>query len=339
LAEVALACGWKLPRFRIALERAPESIGTIMFASVLVPLDGSIFAEHALPLAASIARHAGAALRLVRVVPPLADYFFWAPLPSDPLEHQLREIHRQEARDYLDDVVHRLHDVGAGPIVCDVLEEEEGISESICADVVKTGSDLVVLTSHGRGAIRRFWLGSIADKLVRTLSVPVLLARPKEPAAPLDLRREATLKHILLALDGTAEAERILAPALAIGKAMNADYTLVRAIRPGGYSISLPNTIAQKIDERQGRIAADYLETAAGRLRAEGAVVRSHVSFADQPATAILEEAASASADLIALETHGRGGLSRFVLGSVTDKVVRGSLLPVLLCRLREGAV
>src|SRR5580693_8686914 len=108
-----------------------------MFRSVLAPLDGSIFAEHALPLAASIARHAGATLRLVRVVPPLADYFFWAPLPTDPLEHELREIHRQEARDYLDDVIHRLLGVGVGPITCDVVEEEEGIGESIQADVSK----------------------------------------------------------------------------------------------------------------------------------------------------------------------------------------------------------
>ncbi len=149
-----------------------------MFRSVLVPLDGSVFAEQALPLALSLARHAGCPLRLLRVVPPLADYFFWAPPPGDPLEVELREAHRNEALGYLDDVVRRLRDAGAGIVCCDVVDEEEGIGESICADVVKTGADLVVLTSHGRGAVKRVWLGSIADKLVRSLPVPLLLRAP-----------------------------------------------------------------------------------------------------------------------------------------------------------------
>lgn len=313
-----------------------------MFRSILVPLDGSNFAEQALPLAASLARRSSAVLRLVRVIPPLADYFFWAPMPGDTLETELRNIHRIEAQNYLNDVCRRVHEAGAVTTVGDVIEEnlELSVSESIGAQIEKKGADLVVLTSHGRGAVARFWLGSVADKLVRSLTIPVLLIRPSESSAPPDLKREATLKHILLALDGTSMAERIVEPALALSKAMGADFTLIRAIRPAWPFASQATEAAsaiwagaQTIDGEQRRNAQNYLDSVAQRLRSEGVVVQTRVRLAEQPANAILEEAAAVGADLIALETHGRSGLSRLLLGSVADKVVRGSSHPVLVCR------
>jgi len=308
-----------------------------MIRTILVPLDGSGFAEHALPLAVSLATHAGATLRLLRVVPPLADYLFMPPLISDPLDAQLRQLHRADAQTYLDGVVQRLGG-GAASVICDVMEEKEGISESICADVVKTKTDLIVMTSHGRGAVARFWLGSIADKLVRTAPVPVLLARPPENA-PADLVHPAKLQHFLLALGGNTIAERIVEPALAIGKATGAAYTLVRVVRPAfphliGRSAAGSGSIGLgKIDEQNRLKAEDYLRTVAERLRAEGATVQTRVHVAEQPAAALLWEATQVGADLIALETHGRG-VSRLLMGSVADKVVRGSSLPVLVCRL-----
>jgi nucleotide-binding universal stress UspA family protein len=325
--------------------------GAIVFRTVLVPLDGSVFAEQALPLAVSLARPTGAPLRLLRVVPPLADYLFWPPLRSDPLDHELREMHRAEAQGYLDSVVHRLK--GAGPVTCDVvedvMEEEEGICESIIADVTRTGADLIVVSSHGRGVMARFWLGSIADRLVRTAPVPVIVVRPPEhPHAP-DLGRPVILKHLLLALDGTAMAERVVEPAVAIGKAAGADYTLVTALRSvlpfslhhgSAGSGQKPQSAwlgSAKIDVQRRQKAEDYLSAVANHLRADGAKVQTRVHLAEQPAAAILHEATLVGADLIALETHGRG-ISRLLMGSVADKVVRGSSLPVLLCRLPHQA-
>ncbi len=241
-----------------------------MIRTILVPLDGSVFAEHALPLAIALAGHCGATLRLLRVVPPLADYFFLPPLPTDPLDGELRRLHRTDAQAYLDSVVQRLKD--AGPVVCDVMDEEEGISESICAEVARTGVDLIVVSSHGRGAAARFWLGSIADTLVRTAPVPVLLARPPEHPPTADLQHPARLKHLLLALDGHADAERIVEPALAIGKAVGADYTLVRVVRPA-FAHLIPasgQSELGKIDEQNRHKAEDYLRTVADRLRTAG---------------------------------------------------------------------
>jgi nucleotide-binding universal stress UspA family protein len=314
-----------------------------MFESILVPLDGSVFAEQALPLAVSMARQTKASLRLLRVISPLEDVFFWAPLPGTSLETDLRKQNRIEAQAYLDGVISRLKHLADCRVICDVMEEQEGISESICADVAKTGSDLIVLTSHGRGAVARFWLGSIADQLVRTAPVPVLLVRPPEhPSAP-DFTRPVIVKHLLLALGGKTTTERIVEPAVAIGKVAGADYTLVRVVQPTLYPLSQDGDLGAqpgawefdsgRIDIQKRQKADEYLGVVAGRLRAEGAKVQTSVPFSGQPAAAILEEAARVGADLIALEAHGRGA-SRVLMGSVADKVVRGSHIPVLVCRV-----
>jgi nucleotide-binding universal stress UspA family protein len=319
-----------------------------MFRTVLVPLDGSVFGEQAVPFAVALSNRSGATLRLLRVVPPLADYFFMPPELNSPLDGELRQQHREDAQAYLESVAHRLK--GAGRVVCDVVEEEEGVCESICADVVKTGADLIVLSSHGRGAVARLWLGSIADKLVRSAPVPVLLARPPEHPPAADLQRSASLKHILVALGGTTLADRVVEPALAIGSLTGAEYTLVRVVRPpfpssseySGAGIG-PSPASgwsglRKVDQHLCEKAENYLRTVADRLRAGGAKVQTRVHIAEQPAAAVLREAVLSGADLIALETHGRGA-SRLLIGSVADKVVRGSSLPVLICRLpHQGA-
>jgi nucleotide-binding universal stress UspA family protein len=302
-----------------------------MFPTILVPLDGSTFAEQALPLALTLGKRSGGIVRLLRVVPPLADSLFMPPLLGDPLDAQLRQLHRADAQDYLDSVVNRLQD--AGQVICDVMEEEEGVSESICADVVRKSVDLIIMTSHGRGALARFWLGSIADQLVRTAPVPVLLVRPPENPPAAELGRSVQLDHFLLALAGDTMAERIVEPALAIGKVLGAHYTLVRVVRPVFPHLTSRLIGLRKVDEQNCQKAEDYLRTVADRLRAGGATVQTRVHVAEQPAAAILQEAAQVGANLIALETHGRGA-SRLLFGSVADKIVRGSSLPVLVCRL-----
>ncbi len=303
-----------------------------MFRSILVPLDGSPFAEHALPLAASLARRAGASLRLLQVTPALADVYFWVPPPGDPFARELHQRNRSAAEGYLEDVGRRLESAGAGPVAGAAVEGELGIAESIRAHAAAVGADLVVMTTHGRGPLARWWLGSVADELVRSLAAPVLLVRPRE--APTNLGEDVVLRHLLLALDGTALAERVLEPAVDVGKAMNADLTLVRVVPAALPSGSAPGAPAgiEKVGEGLRQEAERYLQKVAEALRAEGMPVQARVIAAEHPGAAILE-AAAAGIDLVALETHGRRRLSRLLLGSVADKVVRGSSLPVLVGR------
>src|SRR5262249_37193676 len=150
------------------------TLGAFMYRSVLVPLDGSTFGEHALPLALSIARRAGAGLHVVHV--HAAPEAMYAPDGILILDDGLEDRLKQGKQAYLDGIVQRLARVS--PVrVTPVLLEGEGVADSLRAAVTGTGADLVVMTTHGRGALGRLWLGSVADELVRDLPTPLLLVR------------------------------------------------------------------------------------------------------------------------------------------------------------------
>jgi nucleotide-binding universal stress UspA family protein len=317
-----------------------------MFRSILVPLDGSTFGAHALPLALGIARRAGASVQLLLVVPPVSSLYAEAPLFAEDrsLDDRMRERQRMGGMAYLQSVIERVKARSTVPTTPLVVEGE--LPETIHEQIKYGGTDLVVMTTHGRGPLGRFWLGSVADGLVRTAQVPVLLVRPQETAP--DLGQEPILKHLLLPVDGSDLAEQILQPAISLGRLMDADYTLLRVVKP----VLLPSYIPEgtNLDDQSDLLTHDlqnrqrllreeaekYLEGLAARFRADSLRVDMQVVVAEQPAAAILEEAQKRGSDLIALETHGRRGLERLFLGSVADKIVRGSTLPVLVCRPKE---
>ncbi|HEV3258268.1 MAG TPA: universal stress protein [Gemmataceae bacterium] len=309
-----------------------------MYRSILVPLDGSEFGEHALPLALGIARRAGATLQVAQVHVALAPMYAEAVLAFDNAPDN---VVKQRERGYLERVVNRLATASSVPVDCALLEGP--IAEAVNAQVKLTEVDLAVMTTHGRGPLARFWLGSVADELVRRLPIPLLLVRPQE--TKVDLSREPTFQHILIPLDGSPLAEQIIEPAAALGSLTGADYTLLRIIKPmvmGPYdpADSLPGHLDPSAVEQLQRLyrdeeseAGSYLERVAGRLRDRALKVQTRVVVHDQPAVAILEEVKAHRADLVALATHGRSGLPRLFLGSVADKLVRGTTVPVLLQR------
>jgi nucleotide-binding universal stress UspA family protein len=309
-----------------------------MYRSLLVPLDGSDFGEHALPLALSLARRLGATLRVVHVhVSP------W--VASGELGVQYDEttdrILREGDRAYLDAVVQRIAAVGNICLSSALLDGP--VADVISGHATATGSDLLLMTTHGRDPLARFWLGSVADALVRQASIPILLVRPKE--APPDLAQELVVRRMLIPLDGSELAEQILEPALALGAATQAEYTLLRIVQPmipGGHIPAGAKVTGvrepllghlQALHRQEWTEAQDYLERLAERLRSRPLTVQTRVVSHDQPAAAILDGASAHGADLIALATQGRGGLKRLLLGSVADKVVRGAATPVFVYR------
>jgi nucleotide-binding universal stress UspA family protein len=302
-----------------------------MYRTILVPLDGSVFAEHALPLAMSAA---GAALRLVRVhvraAMPYRDSELAASLD---LDSQVRD----EERGYLDAVADRLEKArGIRPGTA-LLEGR--IADALYEQGASAGVDLVVMATHGRGPLSRLWLGSVADELVRRLPTPLLLVRPGETAP--DLAHPPAVRHVLIPLDGSAEAEDILEPALSLGRLMQADYTLLRVVEPvivadarlGGNAASGLD-LSLLLALQSGAHA--YLERVAERLRSSEVLAQTRVVTNRWAAGAILEEAGAHAMTLIALATRGRRGLGRLLLGSVADKVLRGAPGPVLLRRSVE---
>lgn len=297
-----------------------------MFRSLLVPLDGSLFGEHALPLALSISRRAGARLQLLRVHVPYA--FMYTDSISVYADVADQAFQEQE-RAYLEEVSKRLAKVSV-PVTAGIAEGME-IAGMVKAFADRNASDLIVMTTHGYGPLTRFWLGSVADELIRRSSVPVLLVRPQE--REVDLTHEPVLHQLLIPLDGSELAEQVLGPAAALGSLMKADFTLLRVVP----SRTEPAGPSEPALEQAKAEAQAYLERVAARLRDQALTVQTQVVSGKQAAVSILEVAQHHSTDLIALETHGRRGLSRLRLGSVADKVVRGACTPVLVHRSHEG--
>jgi nucleotide-binding universal stress UspA family protein len=310
-----------------------------MLDSILVPLDGSAFGEHALPTALAIARSAGATLRIAHVHQPLAPASIAGVAIPDDVDASMR----REEEAYLARAVRRLSTAAPVEVVPALLSGE--VNEALQAHVEASGAELVVMATHGRGALGRFWLGSVTDELVRRLRVPLLLVRPRD--MPVDLTRLPAFRHIVLPLDGTALAEEMIEPAVALGQLSEARFTLLRIVQPvlranylpeGSTLESMTQSYLDYLEAHQKCLvdeARAYLDGVADRLRARGARVEARVVVEDQAAAGILREAERLGADLIALATHGRRGLSRLVMGSVADKVIRAAPMPVLVRRPR----
>jgi len=299
-----------------------------MYLSLLVPLDRSSFAEQALSLGLSIARRANARLDLVEVH---ALYALEDPTAAWlPFEPDRDAEFKQQEQLYLDATAKWVTSVSPVSVTAAVLSGSAVVPATVADSILeraRTGkADLIVMTTHGRGPLSRFGLGSVADELIRRAQIPILLVRPGEKAT--GIIPEPVLDNILIPLDGSVLAEKVLEPALDLARLMEARCSLLRVVEsrsssdnrgPGG-----PPDWAQ---------AAAYLERVAGRLREQGLQVRTRVVVARHAAEAILEEAEAQASNLIALATHGRGGLKRLLLGSVADKLIRAAGSPVLVYR------
>ncbi len=298
-----------------------------MFQSIMVPLDGSAFGEQVLPLAAGLARRAGARLELVHVHAGLESGTEEGVLvPVAAMDRWDGEVQEAE-RLYLSDAAARIaeredlspHVALASGRIVDALEAHAG----------GIGADLVVMSTHGRGGLARAWLGSVADGLMRRLPVPLLLLKPQE-AGPIAVG-DPPFGHVLIPLDGSRASETVLDPALDVARACGAQVRLLVVVA----TWRTPTQAGEAVGMDGSRESAEaYLARARAVVAQRGLLVEARVVVHMSPAAGILEEAATHGCDLIALATHGRGGAARLLLGSVADKVVRGSPMPVLVQRI-----
>lgn len=300
-----------------------------MLRSILVPLDGSAWSEQALPAAQMIAQNCSAQLYLALVHVP----FVGATVEGlQFINPEVDQAARTNDALYLAAVQRQLEGDGCFTQVkvCD-----GAVAPALADFATEVHADLVVMTTHGRGGLARMWLGSVADELVRCISTPVLLIRPQPPVD--DTMAVPTFRHILVPLDGSPAAERVLPSVLALSKLSHARLTLlhvVDALVPASAPFtSRPIQIEYDVIRQRQHIAEQYVHTVKDRLQEEGVEVHTCIVTNDQPASTILETAQVYHADLIAMTTHGFGGLQRLLLGSIADKVLRGTTLPVLMYR------
>ncbi len=290
-----------------------------MYQAILVPLDGSPASELALPLAAHIARRSGAALQLVHVH-TLSDPIYIEGLPV--IDDQLHSRGREHEQVYLERLCERVRADGALSVTCASLDWDRSVAHVLIPHIAATGVDLIVMTSHGRSGWEHMWLGSVADTLIRRSFTPILLVRPTTEAH--DLLSGSGVCRMLVPLDGSEIAEQIIPQAQALGTVLNTEYTLLRVIKPSAYHT--PDLLRHVEDD-----AHAYLTDVAKRFGTMGATVTTHVVVAEQPARTILDPAAQQRPCLIAIATHGHSGVQRLILGSVADKLIRASSLPMLV--------
>ena len=302
---------------------------SLLSMKLLVPVDGSPLAEQALPIAASISTMQEVAeIRLVLVddrndLPAYRDSP-WSKARSS-MEYAYLERKARELRSIVWSPVFVEHPTGDAV-------------DSILAIAKEAGSDLIVMTTHGRTGFRREWVGSVADGVMRSAGVPVLMLRSSDrpPPAP---GRAMPFSRVLIPLDGSREAETILEEAVAVaGK--NATYVLAQVVEPVPSVVpGEPFTASTMMSDPEAtdlvaRDARQYLQEVASRLAGRGVgAVEQSVLIGDHPAQMLLDlEHTDEAIDLVALATHGRG-LARLILGSVADKLLRGSRTPLLVCR------
>ena len=209
---------------------------------------------------------------------------------------------------------------------------EEVILDNAAADK----HTLIAMATHGRSGLDRWMLGSVAEKVLRGCENPLLLVRASEAV---DAAEKVRLKSVIVPLDGSELAECVLPSVVALAKAMNLEVVLFRAYSipytvysgTDGYSaINFEELITAVKDE-----AIEYLEKKSAELKKDGLLKVSFIAKEGLSADEIIALGRATQDNLIAMCSHGRSGVKRWVLGSVTETVVRHSGDPVLVVRAR----
>jgi nucleotide-binding universal stress UspA family protein len=298
-----------------------------MFKHLLVPLDGSLMAESALPEAARVAARTGALLTLVHVVERRA--------PSE-VHSERHLVNAAEAAAYLAEAA-RSPTLAGLAVETHVHEAEvRDVARSIAEHTAELAPDLVVMSTHGRGGTRRLVSGTIAQQVTALGVTPVLLVRPfdRPGTAP-------EWRTILSPVDGDRTHERGLPVAAGLARAFSCRLHLLMVTPTVSHlegheratGTLLPGATRMKLEMASAEAEA-YLTARAGELREQGVETGTEASRGD-PSRAIVKAARRLSADLVVIGTHGRAGTEAFWSGSVAARVIARTRVPLLLVPLK----
>lgn len=309
-----------------------------MYKRMLVPLDGSELAEVALPYSEELAEKLDSEVILVNVRRPSED-------PDNP-EHRV----------YLSKMVATTEqDIKKSPFlppgekikVDSAIIGSSGLlthpAEEIVDYAEKENISLIVMATHGRTGVKRWALGSTADKVVRASKSPVLLIR-----ANTDVRKNAGLDKILVPLDGSKQSETILSHIESLASRLKARVILLHVVEQlhhiypvaeemgyyGGIGmVKVPYSEEELKPLKAG--AEEYLQKVSGKLMAEG-IKTSYQVKVGSAGEEIIKAEEEMGVDMVAMSTHGQSGFSRWEHGSIADKVLHAGNTPLLLVRERQ---
>ncbi|HLF06256.1 MAG TPA: universal stress protein [Thermoplasmata archaeon] len=286
-----------------------------MLRRIAVPLDGSKLAERALPMALEIASRTGAGLRLITVHVPLSlRYGDPVLIPGDPLDS---DVEKHE-REYLEGLAESQSKVGGVEVGAVVVPMRYSIPGTIAKWAKAQGADGIAISKHGELGPGVPWLGSVADGLLRTSNLPILLVSSPQSPSDTDAFK---VTDLVVPLDGSGLAEKALGLAAPLARKLGVGVTLLRVI---------PKYAEPGMTELR-KLAREYLDSVKNRTAKAVPGASTEIKVSNHPAKAIVEFASSYPGRLVVMTTRGRGGLRRLLLGSVADKVARGSERPILL--------
>jgi nucleotide-binding universal stress UspA family protein len=296
-----------------------------MYRTVVVPLDGSDLSERAVPFGRMLADGGRARLILMRVV-PRADFL-------DAREPAERKKAMADATAYVTGFVVR----SEGDSSVEALAYSGDPASLIVDEARARPSSLIAMSTHGRSGVGELVYGSVSGEVIRRAESPVLVIPPGCERSWSAERRG----RVLVALDGSALSEAILPEALDVAQALRVAMTLLRVVAVTSFIHveGYPDPVEVPTEGISSGEAEAYLNGLATELRREGRWVSIDTPEALDAASAILLAAQNPETALIAMATHGRGGLAELVLGSVATAVVKQATVPVLLLRppaLRE---
>jgi len=283
-----------------------------MYTRILVPLDGSSLAEQALPYAGLLAGALKIPVSLLNVFDSVPPQF------ADPgrglYETQITESYRSNAVDYLEKAGADLKQSGV-TITAD--SHEGNAAEQIIKEAEKDSNTLIAMVTHGRSGQGRWVLGSVTDKVLHGASNPLLITHAQDEA---DAISQPSLKNLIVPLDGSPLADRVMPYVEALAPALGLNVILVRVAASSDeyyryVDMSMGSAIdTSRFDEYSGQAeteAATYLEKVKEQLKGKGVTSVEERLLTGNSAAAILDLAQETPDSLVALTTHGRSGVER----------------------------
>ena len=312
-----------------------------MYSRILTPLDGSDLSEQVIPYARALASRLSLPTTLLMAIEPEHPSIGQALNPF--LHSHETETHRSgHAESYLASVSARLQ--GAG-VTANTLVPRGEPAHAIVDEADNDPGTLIAMASHGRSGVARWWMGSVADRVLHMATNPLLLTRSQPHAAT---GQEVAPERLIVPVDGSEIAEEVLPHVAYLASALNipvdllqvtiseAEYYQAMSMGLRVLPPSLPSfqSFSNSLEEEAQAYVADVRRGLAqqGVANIETRVLQGN------PAEAIVDHASTSPHNLVAMTTHGRSGVGRMILGSVAERVVRQSGGPVLLVRASHSS-
>jgi nucleotide-binding universal stress UspA family protein len=296
-----------------------------MYTRMLIPLDGSKVAEQVLPYARCLAKKLGVPVEFLQVVDPESHTLLANPAQGRYVDTILAD-RVESGKNYLEGIARSFQGAHVNCLV------EKGKAEEVVIEKAAMDKNtLIVMATHGRSGIQRWLLGSVADNILHAATNHVLLVRASDQGKT---DGEAVLKTVVVPLDGSPLAERVLPDVAELAKKIKLAVVLVRAyaLPPSVSGDDFGFYSADLLDQLESE-AKDYLAGKVKDLKTKGLEDVSSVVHIGYGAEEIITLARNTPDNFIAMCTHGRSGVKRWVFGSVAERVVRHSGDPVLIIR------